>query len=232
MTTKKNTGSVALTVIDPKDFAILDPASNVAELVGANLAGEDVSEFDLDQVKVPSGTGAAVWAVPGLSGEEAVPHIDGIIVHVGKRRQYWKSSKVSGEPPDCHSKDMARGIGTPGGDCEACQFNQFGSAINEDGNPGRGKRCKEKRLVFIVRDSDQLPIVVSVPSGSLKSIKQYLMRLKVPYYQVVTRLSLVKEKNKDGTSYHEVQPTMLTQLPTDTVERVRTYALQLQKSFG
>lgn len=219
-------GQTAIAVIDAKQYAVLDPASNVAELVAMNLAGDDVSEFDLDMVKVPSG-GGTTWIVPSLAGDEETKAIEGIIVHIAKRRQYWASSDPTGDPPDCYSRDMLKGIGNPGGECETCPMNQFGSAKNE-----RGKACKEVCALFIVRASDHMPIVVNCPPGSLKNIKQYRLRLPLPYFQVVTRLELSKVQNKDGIAYSEIRPSMVGKLPAESIDAMRAYAGNLQKAFA
>lgn len=222
----KTATSTALATVDPKNYAILDADSNVAELVASNLAGESISEFDLDQVKVPTGGGTR-WSLPTLSGDIESEEITGIIMHVGKRRQYWSSGEPTGAPPECHSRDMLKGIGKPGGDCEACPNNQFGSGKN-----GSGKACKETRSLFLIREKDQLPIVVNIPPGSLKNVKQYLMRLPAPYFQVITRLTLKTEKNGQGIKFSTVVPQMVTQLPGESVPRIRDFAGQLQKVFG
>jgi hypothetical protein len=226
MATKTKEPSTALAPHDHTRYAILDPNSQAANLVGSNLAGENVSEFDLDQVKVPGG-GGTIWEVPSVHGPENVEAIEGIIVHIGKRRQFWAEQDPTGDPPDCHSKDMVTGIGNPGGPCEQCKFNQFGSSKNE-----RGKACKESRAVFLCREGDNLPIVVNIPPGSLKNLKQYLMRLPAPYFQVITRLKLSKVKNKDGIGYAEVRPELVAPLPGEVAGNVREYAISLQKTFG
>lgn len=229
MSTK--TKSTALTVIDPKSYAVLDPNAESVAMVGSNLAGESISEFDLDQVKTPSG-GVTIWTVPTITGEENVDSIEGIIVHVAKRRQYWASTDPSGQPPDCHSRDMLRGIGNPGGDCEQCPHNEFGSSKKGGGGSGRGKACKETRAVFLVRPTDNLPIVVNFSPGSLKNLKQYLLKLPAPYFQVITRLTLEKQKNADGIAYAQIRPTMVERLPAESVDRIREYAVALQKTFA
>lgn len=221
-TTKEKT---ALTVVEPKEYAIL-AGSDVGSLVASNLAGETISEFDLDQIKVPGGGGTR-WTIPSVSGEEDAEAIEGIIVHVGKRRQYWETADPTGEPPDCFSKDMVIGKGTPGGECGNCPMNEFGSAKN-----GHGKACKESRAVFLVRSGDHLPIVVNVPPGSLKNLKQYLMRLPAPFFQVVTRLTLRKEKNADSITYSQVVPQMVQRLDADITPKIESYAKELQKVFG
>jgi hypothetical protein len=226
MAKDSKSGTLALTVIEPREYAILSPDSQVAALVSSNLAGEDVSEFDLDNVKVPAGGGTR-WTIPGVAGDVDEEEIVGIIVYVGKRRQFWASNDPTGEPPDCTSRDMVKGVGNPGGECATCPHNEFGSAKN-----GHGKGCKETRALFVVRQTDHLPIVVNIPPGSLKNLKQYLLRLPVPYQQVITKLSLKAEKNSDGIKYSQVVPSLVTHLPGEFVPRIDGYAKELQKVFA
>lgn len=229
MSTKTTT--TALTVIDPKKYAVLDPNAQVASAVSSNLDGENLSEFDLDQVKTPSG-GVTLWTVPTIDGDKNVESIEGIIVYVAKRRQYWESTDPTGQPPDCHSRDMIHGIGTPGGECERCPLNEYGTSQKGGGKHGRGKACKETRAVFLVRQTDNLPIVVNFSPGSLKNLKQYLLKLPAKYWQVITRLTLEKQKNADGIVFSQIRPTMVERLPAECIERVMEYSLALQKTFA
>ncbi len=122
---------------------------------------------------------------------------------------------------------MVRGIGEPGGACDDCPLNEFGSGKNDT-----GKACKEKRLLFMVRESDLMPIVVGAPPGSLKAIKQYLMRLRVPYWQAVTSLKLQKTKNSAGINYAEIVPRLVGTLPPESRDRIKAYAENLSKAFA
>lgn len=220
-----------LAVLDPKTYAILDPSQDVKALVEANLSGESISPFDLARVKVPAGGGTA-WDVPTLGGSEMQKAIEGVVVHVGRRRAYWASQDPSGDPPDCSSTDGENGVGDPGGLCDLCPLNAFGSA---KGNSGRGKACKESRLLFVMRASDRLPIVVSAPPGSLKAIKQYALQLSnhgLPIFGVVTKLELVKTQNKDGIAFSQIKPSVAATLPPEAVQAVRVFAASLKDLFA
>lgn len=216
--------ATALAVIDPKGYAVMDDdTGNIGEVMAENLAGEEIDEFDLLQVKVPSG-GATVWSVPNTSGsEDNADTIDGIILHVGKRRQFWADKDPSGNPPDCSSRDMITGVGNPGGPCEKCPKNEFGSAAN-----GHGKACKETRALFLVRQGDHLPIVISVSPASLSHFKKYILGLKVPYSGVVTRLSLGKTKNADGIQYSEIKFQSIGLLPQEAIDKLKKYGAALK----
>ena len=130
--------------------ALVNP-QNAIDILRSNLGGEKISEFDLQQIKIPTGGGLS-WTIPSVSGERTSPSVEGIIVAVAPRRAYWESSDLSGNPPDCASRDLITGRGNPGGACELCEFAQFGSADN-----GAGKACKETRQVFLLTPGSQTP---------------------------------------------------------------------------
>lgn len=220
-----------LAVVDPKTYAILDPSQDVKGLVAANLNGESISPFDLTRLKVPAGGGTA-WDVPTLGGSEMQKAIEGVVIHVGRRRAYWESQDPSGDPPDCSSTNGVDGRGNPGGFCDLCPLNEFGSA---KGNSGRGKACKESRLLFVMRATDRIPIVVSAPPGSLKAIKQYALKLSnhgYPIFGVVTKLELVKTQNKDGIAFSQIKPSVAATLPPEAVQAVRVFAASLKDLFA
>src|SRR5262245_14820000 len=128
----------------------------LSETIIENLSGTQLSRMDLDTVRIPSGGGTS-WTVPGLDGEETVKVLRGVIVHQTVARGYWETSfeDQSGAPPTCYSNDGKVGIGTPGGDCASCKFNQWGT----DRRGGKGKACRELRLLFILQVGSVLPFV-------------------------------------------------------------------------
>jgi hypothetical protein len=78
-------------------------------------------------------------------------------------------------------------------------MNQFGSA-----QKGRGKACKEMRLVFMLMGEGMLPFVVVLPPTSIPTLKKYLTRLSnkgVKYTRVITSLGLTEAQNKDGIKF-------------------------------
>lgn len=222
--------SNALTIYDSTKFAITDPsaAGDAVEALRENLGGERLSEFDLDQVKVPSG-GGTVWEIPGIAGSDAAKDITGVIVHMGRRRAYWSNPEPSGEQPDCSSLDGVTGRGDPGGACESCPMNEWGSST-KDGS--RGKACTERLLLFIVRKDDPLPLVLSCPPSSLGAMKKYRTRLRVPYWKAITSLTLVRKQNDGGQPYSEIVPTLAGVLDDDAAAKVKQYADQMAAVFS
>lgn len=221
----------ALVTITPEQYPVL-AGSHVTETIKQNMAGESVSPDDLNRIKVPSG-GGTLWTVIDANGEETgAKELEGIIVHITRRRAYWSSSKLSKSPPDCSSIDCVNGRGSPGGDCESCPFNQFGTAVDDKGNKGRGKACKERKLLFILRQGEVLPDVVSAPPGSLKLLRQYQLKLGVPYWSVVTRLTLEKKDSAGGEPFAQIKAVKVGQLAPEVSEQIMKYAQELSSVFS
>lgn len=216
-------------LIDATQFSLIGEPTSL-EAIRYNLRDEKISEFDLDRVKVPAG-GATVFQVPTLEGIANQEAIEGIILHVGVRRSFWEDTMPSNNPPDCYSIDGLTGLGDPGGDCANCPFNEFGSAVRPDGSQGRGKRCKERRLILLLRPEDRLPLACSAPPASIKGIKQFLMRLPVPMYQAVVRLTLVGDRSQDGVQFSKVVPEYLGYVSKDHGNALKAYAETLRKAI-
>ncbi len=198
-------------LVKAEGFAIATQGEKVQAVLEANLGGDKINQFDLDKVTVPSGGGIS-WEVPSLMGPEAVPEIEGVIVGWKPVRSLYHTSfqENPGTPPDCSSDDGITGFGDPlqkgieeRRDCATCPMNQWGSATE-----GTGKKCAERRLLFILRKNDQIPIMVVVPPTSLKNVKAYFLRLtqnNVPFYGVITGLTLSKVKSKSGITYGQIE---------------------------
>ena len=218
------------TVEEPK-YPIAVPGSDVAAALAENLGGESLSAFDLQRVKIPSG-GITSWVIDDIDGEEIAKTFNGIIVFHKLARSYWSEDiddGGSGNPPDCSSSDCVTGIGEPGGECETCEYAQFGSA-----HKGEGQACKMMRQLFVVREGELLPLVLNVAPSSLKQIKSYLLRLAAkgrPYYSVVTEFSLVKKQNKGGTDYAEVHFSVAGTLTPDETQAVAEYVKGIRGSL-
>jgi hypothetical protein len=176
--------------------ALTVPTEELTELLAENLGGAGLTPFALKRIYVPSG-GDTYWRVPDLSGKDVREEtIVGIILHNQYARGYWDTPYGQGEkgPPSCTSYALnSEGIGTPGGECATCPYNQFGSKKDSG-----GKACSEKRFLFLLSPGDFLPIVIQGPATSLKSIFNYGMELTrkgMRLHQVVTSFILESEKH-------------------------------------
>lgn len=122
-----------------------------------------------------------------------------VISKVWYEKGYEEGSKAA---PDCFS---ANGV-TPdptsakkqANVCATCPRNAFGSAIKQDGTPGKGKACSDAKRLAVAPladiNNDMLggPMLLRVPAGSLNDIATYgigVQKLGVPYYGVGTRIA-------------------------------------------
>ena len=96
---------------------------------------------------------------------------------------------VGGVSPDQSSKLPQSEL------CVNCKQMKWGSGIGADGQPSRGRRCRQsKRLVLYFEEVD-LPCLLNVPPTSLKRLGKYLKKLTtmvpggVPVWGVKTAFS-------------------------------------------
>lgn len=202
-------------------------ALELKEVLQENLGGEAISAFELDRVKVPSG-GGTTWEVPTLEGVEDAKAIEGVVIYFKNQNAYWKE-KYDGQnnPPDCVSNDGTVGIGTPGGNCAVCPLNAFGSE-------GKGKACKNMRTLFVLREGDVLPLVLTLPPTSLKDARKYFLRLAskgIPYYGVITEITLEKDKNESGITYSKARLALKGVLDAETVKKLKTFQDSLKPAL-
>jgi hypothetical protein len=196
---------------------------DISAALSTNIGSGNLSEFDLPRIKIPAG-GGTQWTVPTLEGEAMEPQIEGVIVLARDTRAYYSQpiSETGGnQPPDCFSTDGVTGSGKPGGACITCPLAVYGSA------PGcRGQACKQIKQLFVLRGSQLLPEVVTLPPTSLKAAKQYLLKLTsqgVPYYAVVTRIGLERTKNAQGIAYSRAVLSFVRRLTPEEIDRAREY---------
>lgn len=173
--------------------------TNALDVITENLKNQPLSLSLFDVVKSPSG-GSTVFAVPGLSGEEAEKELTGIILDYTTPRAYWENPEpIEGEPPVCFSPDSL--VSHNGKPCSHCPYNDFGSNAKEDSN---AKACKESVMLFLLRPGSILPLIVRVPVTSKLIFQRYLTRLigkMIPLSSVVTRITLEKATSKGGKPY-------------------------------
>lgn len=228
---------------DALNIAALDPKSESRELLKEALAGEALGLGDFERVKWPTG-GATKFERTVLGNSEHVESIDGVIVMQGMSRAFWKDpNPVEGQNPDCKSPDGEWGYGEPGDElrsaeppvgCKVCPMAQFGSSKNP--NSPNAQACKLTRdLVFLPQGGGILPMLVSIPPGSLGEGKGYVVELAgfgIRFYTVLTRLSLVKATSKAGQAYSQARFQMLGRLDDDAIKAVVDYRETIKDAFA
>ena len=170
--------------------------------LGAMMAEElDGLDAGFERIKIPSG-GSTMFEVPGEDGEaEAEKEFSGVILYHHPLNAYYATKYTGGtNPPDCGSYDNVTGSGNPGGNCKACPYNQFGTGENG------AKACKNKRRVYILREGEMFPILLTLPTGSLKAFAKYVKTLLSKGKKtsaVVTRFALKKVTNASGIAFSQ-----------------------------
>ncbi len=207
-------------------LANADTFGNVAE----DLAG---LELTFDRIKIPAG-GSTAFEIPDGDGEDTimVKDITGVILLHHPAYAYYTEKYAGGSnPPDCGSFDGVTGTGNPGGSCSTCPFNQFGSG------DGQSKACKNRRMIYILMEGEIFPMVLSLPTGSLKEFTKYLKRQLSKgrkLNQIVTKISLKKATSGSGIAFSQAVFTFDRVLSpeeksaiTAVTESVKTYAANL-----
>ena len=197
---------------------------NLAEAVASEMSGMDVS---FDRVTIPA-AGGTTFELPGeLPGEtDAAKEFTGVILYHHPLFAYYRERFTGGNnAPDCGSYDGVTGVGTPGGSCAKCPLAQFGSGENN------GKACKSRRRVFLLREGELFPMILSLPTGSLREFSRYIKRLLSKGRKsntVVTRFSLKKATNSSGIAYSQAAFGVDRVLTEEEQRLIRTLTEQVK----
>lgn len=200
---------------------------NLAEALTSELGGMDIS---FDRVSIPAAGGQA-FEVPGeMPGEtDMVKDFSGVILFHHPMFTYYRERFTGGNnAPDCGSYDGITGVGNPGGVCATCPLNQFGSGENG------GKACKNKRRIYVLREGELIPILLVLPTGSMKEFSVYIKRLLAKGKKsnsVVTKFSLKKVTNASGIAYSQAQFAVERVLTSEEMPFVQAMSDQV-KTFA
>ena len=144
---------------------------------GTDFSHEDLADdmdglhFSFPRIKIPAG-GALQFELPGGDPDdpEYAKSIEGIVFYNHASNALWAEGSQDDEnaTPLCSSVDGKLGVGDPGRDCATCAFNKFGS-----GDGGRGKACKNTRVLYLLRDGEYMPILVILPPTSIKPFSEF-----------------------------------------------------------
>jgi hypothetical protein len=232
--------TTAITEFDANKFPVLAPetAQDAISVIADNMGNGGLSVGDLDKITVPPG-GGTTFEIPTVDGDtEPSKEISGIILLATEGKGLWAKSmeEEPGAPPVCYSHDCVKGFGDPLGTgepkeylCATCPKNQWGSSTT---GTCRGKACRDLRPLYLLREGEYLPIVVSVPRKSLKHIKKYMQRLSgkgIPYYGCVTKFTLTKVSGTGVPDYSELIPSFVVMLDKDQRAAVKAYADKLNQ---
>lgn len=213
------------------------------ELITNEGAFQKLKDFDLsitlsdelaglsgsfERIKIPA-AGSTVFEIPGDDPDspEAVKDFSAVILYHHPLYAFYRNKYVGGSnPPDCGSYDGITGEGNPGGPCTKCPYNQFGSG------EGGGKACKNRRRMYLLREGDVFPMMLSLPTGSLKDFTRYLMRLLSKGQKsssVVTRFTLKKAMSASGIAYSQAQFTQARTLDIEEITLIQPLCEQVKQ---
>ena len=189
-----------LAVVKNDEFT-LPALRDMGEIFQEELEGLDLSNI-FDRVKIPTGGGLA-FEVPGETDDEpeTVKEIVGLIIDHHPVNAYWAEKFAGGNnPPDCSSLDGK--VGSTGQVCATCPMNQWGSAQD-----GKSKACKNMHRIYILREGEMFPLLLTLPPTSLKNFANYLAKRVVAKgkrsHEVITKISLKKATNFAGINYSQ-----------------------------
>lgn len=210
----------AITKVEEMNFLpITQGIEKTRELVVANMGNDAMNAFDLDRAMNPSGKGTK-FTIPGLDDEdEMVSELQGVIVHHQSVRAYWEDEyKGGGSPPDCTSNDTIYGQGNPGGKCKDCPFAQFGSG------PNNSQACKLVKRIFLLREGELLPTLVTMSPVNYSAAKTYFLRLlskkQLAFNHVVTKITLESDRSNSGFDYAKAKMAMVAELPPEMKDQM------------
>lgn len=203
-----------------KNFKLKTMNSTYTQAIAEEMDG--LGSIPFERVIIPSG-GGLTFELPGEEEDHPnmVVELIAIILDHHPINVYWKDKyNGSKEQPDCSSHDGKKGLERETGeikDCLTCPYNQFGS-------DGEGKACKNVHRLYLLRENNPIPLILSLPPTSLKYIRDYIGKrilLKgLRCWQVITKITLKKEKNANGIAYSRAVFTFLEKLKPEQMAQV------------
>lgn len=221
---KKTTEIRTVATIEPAGYLMLREF-DFNEAVASEMEGLNAV---FDRIKMPSGD-TTVFQIPSEDPDEPelVKDFSAVILYHHPIRAYFKE-KYTGAitPPDCGSLNAVEGFGNPGGMCESCIYNAFGTGENNS------KACKERRRLYLLREGELFPIMLSLPTGSLKEFSRYVMRCLSKGHKtnsIVTRISLARAVNKGGIAYAKAMFRMERRLTEEEMPLIARLSEQIKE---
>lgn len=238
--------STDLVPVCTSSYLALSADSDTAVALKANMAaGETLDASVFSRVKTPSG-GGTTWVIPGTAGDEETKVVQGIVVGLFARGVLWPHDEVAegtlpvlvtddlmrarvvGDIPPNMAEEISRCRLADGSvDWAKLSYTQFGS-----GKGGIGKRAKEQRVIFVLREQDTFPLVITAQPGSLKTVRPFFLKLPVPHWRAVASFTLNKVTSRGGQPYAQIIPRLVGQLSKEEGEIVRETWTNLLKKIA
>lgn len=179
--------------------------------------------------------GTVAFELPKKAGEDAgmlVREFEGVMLDQYLTKAYWRNAYGTGGrgAPDCASVDGMNpytkdSVNAPDkGGCLTCPMNRFGSGIDEQGNPTRGKRCRDIKRAIIWMEGHELPVRIRISAANLKAFDGYMNDLRdqgLPIGSVKTRFRAKDDRNRAGVGYTGIELTTIEVLPWETIKQLK-----------
>lgn len=213
------------------DFLL--PAMVEGDFSNDELADDmDGIQMSFPRIKIPSG-GTIQFEIPTDDPEnpDYTKVLTGVILYHHPNYVYWAEGSEYDEnaTPLCTSVDGKIGIGEPGGLCGTCALNEYGTA-----SEGRGKACKNMRMLYLLCNGEYMPYQLALPPTSLKPFKDFInqafmLRRRASYGSII-QISLKKVSN--GTNDYSVAVfRRILDFEGDKLAQVRAYADSFKKQM-
>lgn len=199
---------------------------NLQELIQANLGGGKLNPWDLDTIKFPSQK-ITNWDIPDItqeSGFRTEKELTGVIIMYHDVRRYWagKFGESENSAPDCTASNGMEGVGTPGGNCDTCEF---GNWQRDDSGKESPPECKLSRDMMMLLPNQILPVNISIGPGSYTNVKKYFTKLLsagVRYWDAVSSITLTtaQANNKGKTEYPKASIRMVELVENPDIKQV------------
>lgn len=197
---------------------------------------EDIDGLQLGfrRVKIPSGGQIQFELSSGdPDNPDYIKFLEGVIVFSHNANTYWASGEDYDDntPPSCQSVDGKVGYGCPGGLCADCLNNRYGSDTK---GTGRGKACKNQRIIYLLRSGEAMPIQLSLSPTSITPYAQFVNAAFVARHRgvcgSVVQIGLKKASNGKN-DYSVATFKLLYDFTGDELARVRAYANNFKKQI-
>lgn len=195
---------------------LLDQAEKTIEGVKSRLPMISIRHAGANAVELPKRA--------GQDSGEIVREFEGVILDQYLTKAYWEGSysEGNGGPPDCASLDgLTPYVKEPiSENCTTCPFNKFGSGVDRDGNPTRGKRCRDQKRTIIWLEGHELPCRMTFSVKNIGPFDTYMNDLRDqgrPIGTVRTKFKAVKAASKAGQEYTSVELSTVKMLDIDEV---------------
>ncbi len=221
------------TLMEQQEFLLPTIEQTAGEFTNEELAEDmDGLQMSFPRAKIPAG-GSIQFEIPSNDPDnpDYTKTLVGVILYNHAAGAYWPAENDSEEktPPLCSSVNGKTGIGEPGGDCTQCALNRYGS-----GADGKGKACKNMRMLYLLRSGEIMPLQLALPPTSLKPFREFMnqafsMRRRATYGSLV-QISLKKASN-GSNEYSVASFSRIYDFEGEGLAMIRNYASSFKEQI-